>query len=170
MDRLTGRAAFPAEVRTFSESVHESASKSIALLRAVEETVSYLAWIQNRAQADGRFAANAAEHLKVCSREREIDADGTIVASLEEAENGLQRLYDVLLAKREAARGTADLLDDDREAIIDEYSGAIAAVADLHNGIAELRWAVGEHDADLEKPTGRAFTDPAELRAYLKTI
>ena len=34
----------------------------------------------------------------------------------------------------------------------------------------ELRWAVGEHDADLEKPTGPVFSDKEKLREYLAAL
>lgn len=160
----------PAEMRAFSESVSENAGKTLTLLRAIEETVSSLAWMQRRAEADSKYAVDSAEFLRTCERVAEIDPDGTIVVSLEEAESRLEKLHEVLRNKRQAAVKASELRGDDKDAVTDAYSAAIAAVADLHNHMGDLRWAIGEHDADLEKPTGEAFADPEKLKAYLKSI
>lgn len=170
MDKARACATSSAEVRSFSESVSEGATKTITLLRAIEQTVTHLSWVQNRAKADTAFAAKAAELLRTCERHIAIDTDGVICASLEEAETRVQRLYGMLIEKRNAARNAAELQEDDRETIIEEYAHAIAAVADLHCSLTDLKWAIGEHDADLEKPTGDSFSDPKALRAYLKAV
>lgn len=160
----------PAEVRQFCESVSESTTKNIRLLKAIEQTVDWLTWLQNRAKADASFASKAVEHLKGCERTRQIDVDGTLCSLFEEVENGLQHLHQLLIIKRDAARKAPELNRDHKEAVVDEYTSAIGAVAELHNLMTDLRWVIGEHDADLEKPTGAAFSNPDELNAYLKTL
>jgi len=159
-----------AEVRTFCESVSESTTKNIVLLKAIEQTVNWLVRIQNSAKADASFADKAAEDIKTCERVKPIDVDGTLCALIEETENGLERLHQLLISKREAGRNARELVGDHKTAVVDEYSNAIAAIADLHNLMAELRWVIGEHDADLEKPEGPAFSTKEELKAYLKTL
>ena len=116
------------------------------------------------------FAAKTAEHLKTCERLKPIDADGTVATLFEEAEEGLEKLYQLLIRKRGFARNAPELEGDNKDAVVDEYTEAISAIADLHNLMGELRWAFSEHDADLEKTAGRAISSPEEMRAFLKAV
>ena len=92
MDALKVRASVAAEVRVFCESVSDSTASSITLLKAIEQTVDWLTWLQTRAKADARFAAKAAEHLKSCERIKPVDVDGTLATLFEEAEESLEKL------------------------------------------------------------------------------
>lgn len=159
-----------AEIRQFCESVSESTTKNIRLLKAIEQTVDWLIWIQNRAKADATFAEKAADYIKTCERIKAVDVDGTLCTLLEEVEGDLQRLHQLLLNKRNAARKAPELKGEHKTAVVDEYTAAISAIAELHNLMTHLRWAVGEHDADLEKPTGPDISSSRDLEAYLKTL
>ena len=170
MDPTNTCAAAPAEVRQFCESVSESTTKNIRLLKSIEQTVDWLVWVQNRAKADAAFAAKAADHLKKCDRVKPIDEDGTLCALFEEVESGLQGLHQLLIDKRDVARRAPELMDDHKTAVVDEYTAAIASVADLHNLMIDLRWAVGEHDADLEQPLGPAISSVEGAKAYLESL
>jgi len=150
--------------------VSESTTKNIRLLKAIEQTVDWLVWVQKRAEADAAFASKAADHLKQCERERPIDEDGTLCALFEEVESGLQGLHQLLIDKRDAAHRAPELKGDHKAAVVDEYTSAIASVAELHNLMSDLRWTIGEFDADLEKPAGKSFSDPEELKAYLSSL
>ena len=143
-----------AEVRQFCEAVSESATKNLRLLKAVEQTVQWLSWIQDRAQADAIFAGKAAVHLRNCDRVTMVDVDGTLGALLEDTESSLDALHQLLKIKSAAASSAADLHSDDKIAVLTEYSKAIAAVADLHNLMVELRWAAGEHESRVEPGGG----------------
>ena len=46
---------------------------------------------------------------------------------------------------------------------------AIGALQKLHDALVDLRWAVIEHDADLEEPEGKAFDNVEELVADLRS-
>lgn len=170
MDATKTCATAPAEVRQFCESVSESTTKNIRLLKAIEQTVDWLVWVQNRAKADAAFAAKAADHLKKCERVKPIDEDGTLCALFEEVESGLQGLHQLLIDKRDLARRAPELEGDHKTAVVDEYIGAVASVADLHNLMMDLRWALGEHDADLEQPLGPAISSSEDVKAYLETL
>ncbi len=163
-------ATSQAEIRQFCESVSESTTKNIRLLKAIEQTVDWLVWTQNRAKADAKFAEKAADYVKTCERIKAVDADGTLCTLLEEVEGDLQRLHQVLLDKRNAARRAPELKGEHKTAVVDEYTAAISAIAELHNLMSSLRWAIGEHDADLEKPTGPDISSTSELEAYFKTL
>ncbi len=170
MNALHAHITAPAEVRQFCESVSESTTKNIRLLKAIEQTVDWLVWLQSRTKADADFAAKAAEHLKNCERVKAVDEDGTLCSLFEEVESGLERLRQLLIEKHDAARKSPELKGEHGDAVVDEYTASITAVSDLHNLMCDLRWAVGEHDADLEQPSGPAICSPEELKAYLKTL
>ncbi len=163
-------ATAPAEIRQFCESVSESTTKNIRLLKAIEQTVDWLVWLQNRAKADAKFAEKAADYFKACERLRPVDVDGTLCALFEEVEDDLQRLHQLLIAKRDVARKTPELKGEHKATVVDEYTAAISAIAELHNLMTHLRWVIGEHDADLEKPSGPNISSSSELEAYLKTL
>ena len=163
-------ATAPAEVRQFCESVSESTTKNIRLLKAIEQTVDWLVWLQNRAKADAQFAEKAAGHFKTCERLKPVDADRTLYTLLEEVEGDLQKLHQLLIDKRNAASRAPELNGDHRTVVVDEYTAAISAIAELHNLMTDLRWAIGEHDADLEKPTGPNISSSSDLETYLKTL
>jgi hypothetical protein len=170
MDTTKTCATAPAEVRQFCESVSESTTKNIRLLKAIEQTVDWLIWVQDRIKADSEFASKAADHLKKCERVKLIDEDGTLCALFEEVESGLQALRQLLIDKRDAARRAPELEGDHKTAVVDEYTTAIESVAELHNLMIDLRWAVGEHDADLEQPLGPAISSAEEAKAYLESL
>ena len=46
----------------------------------------------------------------------------------------------------------------------------IGALEKLHDAMVDLRWAVMEHDADLEKPVNRVFDNVEELIADLQSL
>lgn len=151
--------ATPEEVRSFCESVSAETTKSLDVLKAIETTVFWLSLIQDKAGADFRLAAKVTEAIKACDYADPIDAEGKLAALIEATALVLNDLYNALISKREAARKAAELDGEDKELIVDEYTSAIAAVADLHNTMTDLRWAVMEHDADLEKDTGKTYAD-----------
>lgn len=160
----------PAEVRTFCQNVSESATNNLTLLKAIEQTVDGLALVQKHAKADTEYALKNFEHIKDCERANQIDTDGTICALFEKTESALDRFHQLLTSKRDAARKAPELEGDHKEAVVDEYTRTIAAIADLHNAMADLRWAIGEHDADLERPVGPPLASAEEVRAYLETL
>lgn len=166
----TTQCTAPAEVRSFCESVSESTSRTITLLKAIEQTVDWLVWMQNRAKADAKFVDKTTRTIKTCERIKPIDVDGTLCTLIEETENSLHQLYNMLISKREFGHKAPELQGDHKSAIVDEYTNTIGAIADLHNLMTDLRWAIGEHDADLEKPVGAAFSTKEELKAYLSTL
>ena len=159
-----------AEVRSFCESVSVSATRSITLLKAIEQTVDWLVWMRGIAKTNAQFADKAAQAIKICERVKVIDADGTLCALFEETEADVCRVHEMLLSKRNAGIKAPELVGHHKETIVDEYTSTIAAVADLHNMMADLRWAIGEHDADLERPSEAEFSSKEELRAYLASV
>ena len=55
------------------------------------------------------------------------------------------------------------------EEVFVSYEDAIGALQQLHDAMVDLRWAVLEHDADLEEPKGKAFDNVEDLFADLRS-
>jgi hypothetical protein len=159
-----------AEVRQFCESVSDGASKNLRILSAIDQTIGWLSWMQSRAIADTKFAATEAEKIKMATRVKIIDADGTLCALFEEIEGHLQRLHSGLLKKKDHVINAPELNGEHKESLVDEYASAISAIGHLHNEIIELRWAVGEYDADLEVSENKTFSNADALKTYLAAL
>ena len=55
------------------------------------------------------------------------------------------------------------------EAMAGSNDEAVRALQKLHDSMVELRWAVIEHDADLEEPEGKEIDNIEELIADLRS-
>ena len=96
-----------------------------------------------------------------------IDPDNTLEPLAASAEGVVKEAIS-------AVREIADALDEapffaeDAEAASSASEEAIGALRSLHDRMVDLRWAVLEHDADLETPDGKVYDDVEELVADLK--
>lgn len=159
-----------AEVSFISGNALASATNSMNLLRDIEETVNSLSLLQEQFKVNCKSALLVLADIKECNHGGILDPKGELCSSLEETEQALERLHHILTKKRDAAIQAPELKGDHKDSVTAEYLGAITEVACLHNAIADIRWAVGEHDADLEKSDGLAITDPQELLQYLNSL
>lgn len=132
------------ELRDLIDGVRAETARSLDLLRAIESTLAWLERLTGTMSADAEYGEKVIAGLSDISGV--IDTDGTICASLEEAQKGVEDLYNLLITKRQHARDDSQLTEDD--GINGAYTEAIAAAADLHNIFNTLRWHIGEHDAD----------------------
>ena len=159
------KCATPEEVQFFCESISDETTKNLDTLRSIETTVFWLSVIQKHANANFGLAIKVAEALKICGRVAPIDVEDKLSGTIETVESRLNDIYNLLISMRDTDLEAAELDGPDKVLIVDEYTSAITAVADLHNAMTDLRWAVMEHDADLEKDTGKTFTDVNEMFA-----
>lgn len=146
----------------------ERAQRSLRLLRQIEDTISALCYERRLFEAMAKFVHEICEDIKHRKPVQPIDPHGTVWENLEKAQAAMKRLYETMVEKREYARNDPDLTEED--GVADEYTRSIAVVADLHNGINELRWAIGEHDAELEPKSGRGVSDRASLERQLDSL
>jgi hypothetical protein len=141
------------------------AQRSLQLLRDIENTISALCYERRFFVTMAAAAHDTADRLKLAPRKAPLDPEGRLEDKFDKAQAAAKQLYEAMIEKRSHARNDPNLTDED--GIADEYSRSIAAVADLHNGLNALRWAIGEYDADLEKPSGKTFKDPEQLDRFL---
>lgn len=155
------------EMRLICETSTETSQKSLTLLRAIDMTINALGWVEDQSRPTIEFVTKEIAAIKSCTRTCKVDPNSVASSAVLTAEEASVALYDVLLNKRALAAKATELDGADKVAVVDAYNRAIAAVADLHNSFADLRWAIGEHDADLEEPTGAALSTPQEVAEYL---
>lgn len=161
-------AAPAEEVRSFCEQVSASAAQNLDLLRKIEQTVDWLVLLQDTAAAHEKFANSVAERVKACDLEVPLDPGDELTSCFEKAESTIEKLHAVLVDKRESAIADPDLRGDHEAAVVEEFTRSIAAVADLHSAVTDLRWSLLEHDADVDKERSEAFESVADLMASLR--
>jgi len=106
--------------------------------------------------------------IRQCDRVQELDVDGMAAATIEQTEEAVCKLHDGLMKRLEHVGRDGALDHTARDLLTSCYRDAIASVVDLHGNLADLRWAILEHDADLSPRTGKTFTDVNALLAELR--
>lgn len=150
-------------IKSFGLKIEAESARSIGLLRDIENTMSHLNRLKEQLRSD---SGNVNELIEAVENiEDVIDQDDSVSVQLEQAQNRINDLYNELVIRRLAGRNDNRLIKED--GIEDAYTEAIEAVADLHNQLNALRWAINEHDADIS-PVSKSFSDPEELIKFLK--
>lgn len=142
----------------FGREIEAESARSLDLLRDIDATISSLNRLTAQLNSDLKFSENAINSID--SLDAIIDQDNNISSQLEKAQSSINSLYDVLISQRESGRNDDRLTDDD--GIEDAYNEAIVAAADLHNSLNTLRWAIGEHDADMS-PVSKSHSNMDDL-------
>lgn len=165
----------PAENRFGSRVNRAAADASDAtadLLQAVEQTVDALQSRERYAKAVSEMLASLVELVEElpvnCG---ELDPDDEATESLAKAQATMREGYRVLSKKREHAIADSRLNGDKEEAVIASFDLAIQAHEDLHDLVEQLRVAMLEHDADVNKAQGAVserFESMNDLIEHLK--
>jgi hypothetical protein len=152
-----------------SSDIVSDAQRSVQLLRAIETTIQALCHERTKFEGAAKFVHQFADAVKGAKRgKKELDPKGVVEKNLLDAQSAVNKLYQELVEKRQSARDDHRLTDED--GVAEEYTRTIAVVADLHNGLNDLRWAIGEYDADVApKGEGRNLK-PDELESFLKSL
>ncbi|MBI5437484.1 MAG: hypothetical protein HY936_00750 [Nitrosomonadales bacterium] len=151
-------------VREIGNDVSRSANAAtLELLRNVDTVVDRLSKLQDIYAEHIRVAREAADHIKHCKPNRVIDPKDVACDLLSAAEGALQVQVAVLRKGLASAYADVELRGSNKEAVISEYKRTITVTADLHNSVLDLRWAIMEHDVDLEKPGSKQYTDVDEM-------
>lgn len=154
-------------VRHYGQGISEQSELSLSILRAIDDTVDWLSSIQKEAVSGLAMGGEILKVLLRCKRERTIDTTGDLRDLYAMVEGRLKEVVKALEHKRAAAESD-HRLGEHREDLIAEFDTAIDAISQLHDILVELRWAIAEHDADLEEPTGKAFSNAEDMFTSLK--
>lgn len=149
------------------EKVKADSRFSLRYLRAVDATVDMATNVRNEAQtAKGAVDQLLARLSKSGGYAEPLDPKNTLATKSASAEKVVKKVIDAL-------RGLDDkweprIAKEHAEQVFESNAEAIGALQELHDAMVDLRWAVIEHDADLEKPKGKAFTNVEKLFADLQ--
>jgi len=152
----------------FGNDALAGATRSLDLIQKIEQTIATLCYDQSMFGNIGKYARIAADSIAKSGASLPLDPGETIGANLLVTQGKLEDIYKSYCGSLQAARDDNRLTSDD--GVADEYIRAIEVIKGAHNAINDLRWAILEHDADLDKHTGPAISDGEELRKYLATI
>jgi hypothetical protein len=157
-----------AEIEAFGRDVLESSGRPLELLRSIEGTLNTLNRVTKKVNADCEFAHRSIDSLNRAST-KVVDAPKAekAVAVLEKAQQGVHNLYEELRQKRGHAKADKDLRPSD--GVVEAFSEAIAAAADLHNAINQLRIVISELVVDSEAGEPKRYS-PKQLKALLRDL
>jgi hypothetical protein len=156
-------------VRTFCDSVSSASATNLKLLNAIEKTVGWLTALQKQAESEVVFADKFREIITSCAPVKAIDPDNSIHDIIVQAEARLGEVVAVLSRQRQSALDDPELCGEHEETVVSEYDQTIKAIKMLHDGMVELRWAIMEHDADLEGVADKAHSSVEELMKGLQS-
>jgi hypothetical protein len=133
------------------------------ILPAVESTVDALAKLHSTLTHITYITISTTNLLKDCELEKALDPDNEMMQGLEDAEHGLRDAVDILRRKRAAAEADVALLGENERRVVSAYERAVVALEGLHDAVVEFRWAIMDHDANLEHPTGESASTAANI-------
>lgn len=150
------------------EGARAESSRSLLLLRAIEDTVASNEVLANTFESISKNASDVAH--AICSlppgERRTLDAEGSIQSAFDAALDAVAELGRALEAKRLAACADHQLQDGD--GVIESFVKAISHVKDAFSHLHDLKWAVMENDADVASV---AAGDPYDdVEAFLKSL
>lgn len=147
----------------FAIEINGMAARSIALLSAIEKTVSALCGNTEALNFLTTQASSLVEIIANSDWTSEIDPNGALALQLTNVSDRLKRDYTDAIARRQAARDDPALTSDD--GVEDAYTAFIASLADLNNLIEELRDVMQTIDAQKSPTTGKQYTNVDDLFA-----
>lgn len=132
---------------------------SLDILRAVEETSSFLNKEARRYNAIANMVTSVAEALSTTETSQKIgDAELWL-----KAENGLSVWIEKLHEYRNSAVQDPELNGYKEEDVINAFDLMITASENLKEAACTMRWAIMENHANLEKPEGPAFSSSKDF-------
>ena len=137
---------------------------SLDYLRAVEFVEDAVMDAHNNAEATGKACNLILAHLsKTGGYETPLDPTGELTPKSVTAEAVVKK---TIFALQEVDWSV--LPAEHAEEMSERSEEAIVALQKLHDALVDLRWAVLEHDADLEEPEGTTFDKVDDVIADLR--
>ena len=143
-------------------------STSLHILNAVDKVVDKTLADQRTLSGLVGIAQSLTESIENCDREAMIDPDGEGAAACEKTERGMRTVVASLENRIASAVADPKLISDNQTAVVTEFENLMAVAKALHDAMVGLRWAVMEHDADLDSDDGKVFNTAEELIADLR--
>ena len=142
---------------------------SLYYLKAVDAVVTVTTNLRNDADTADKVIKQLNARIVDPGFSKPIDPDGQLASLAASAENVVKEAISAVRGLGDVMR-EAEFPTDDAEEISIVSEEAIISLQLLHDSMVDLRWAVLEHDADLEKPEDKVFDNVKDLVADLKSL
>lgn len=133
------------EMEASSDYLKGRTARSLRLLSMIDETIESLSMVSD--DITGLNAMFSARLDSLVDVEHPIPEEH-IIPALEQSQDSMAEMHGVFSTRRKAA--VRDPMLSDEDGVVDAYDAAINAVCELNNTIEKLRWAILEHNADME--------------------
>lgn len=151
------------------QKVQSDSKFSLYYLRSVDNAINAVTVLRNTAETTERAIKKILRDLALPGGyNRQIDPNGSLESSAASAEASVKETISVLRELDGVLEGTS-IPTDDAEMMSGGNSEAISALERLHDTMVDLRWAVLEHDADMEEPEGKVFENVQDFLSDLKS-
>ena len=148
-----------------SSQVQAQAARSVALLNAIEATVTRCTADAEIIGVLNREFSRFLEYLKTHEPVGLLDPEGRACDLFEQASSTALRLYNKCIERRESARRDTRLTGED--GVEDAFTALISELADFHNILEDTRDSMSTLDAERSEVVGRA-SSADELLGLLK--
>lgn len=146
-------------LKAFGRQVLGDAARDLDLLRAIDSTLDMLDIEMGRVEQLNHAAEKFIDTIGEAPGPIESDID--LVALFDKARDSVGEAHALLKRRHQSAINDPNLRDED--GIAEAYACLIEATAEFHNHLNALSWAIGEHNADFDKPTGKAYADIEDM-------
>lgn len=147
-----------------SGQVVAHAARSVALLHVIESTIEVVTSNAAIVRSVTSDLLALIDRVDEYDGDALLDPEGRACDLFEKASQSALRLYETCPTKIAAAKRDHNLRDDD--GVVDAWQDLMAALADYHNAIQDLRDRILTVDA-LKSPRSRAYSDIEELLVNL---
>lgn len=147
--------------------IRNEATRSLHLLRAIEDTVTNVSGIEDLLRIVTAGAQSLAKNLSRIDPARELDPDDELVRALEAAQDACERLLAQFRLCANAARADARLTEED--GVAEAYDSAALMVRDAHDAFGEAIFAIQQHDRLASGVSGGPFTSADDLIKHLRS-
>jgi hypothetical protein len=115
-----------------------------------DQTVQFLSRLRTFITAVHHSVQAALEVIHSCDIEEPLDPAASTVGRIERAESVFRKTIEEYKSKRDSAFRDQALVGEHERRVVQAYSDVIEALKLLHDAASDLRWAVMEHDAELD--------------------
>ena len=142
---------------------------SLYHLRAVDAAINVATDVRNFAETGERTIKQFLDRLAEAGGHAEaIDPTDKLASISASAEAAVKETI-LAFQEQDGAWCGPSVSPEHAEEMSVSNDEAIGALQRLHDAMVDLRWAVIEHDADLEEPEGEAFSTVEDLAADMRS-
>lgn len=153
-------------MEAYSAYLRDGTARSLSLLRDIDLAIDTCDMLRREHDAHiGLFDAC----VKKLHRLEAPLPEEAVLPHLEQAQVSLEESYNELKLRRRSAVQAPELQEDD--GVVEAFDMLLETVSSLHNKIEEVRWAVLEHNADMDKSSKSCvLTDPEDIASFLHSL